>query len=83
MSVLIETMVDTSPNVPSLFEIIKDNVDFYFNDAHEIGSSDVSVCVNSVIRDYAPLTDSFASVPTRREIRRAVNQAICLLGDDW
>ena len=83
MSVLIETMADTSPNVPSLFEIIKDNVDFYFNDAHEIGSSDVSVCVNSVIRDYAPQTDNYASVPTRREIRRAVNEAISLLGDDW
>ena len=82
MTVLIETMVDTSPNVPSLFEIIKDNVEFYFNDAHEIGSSDVSVCVNSVIQDYAPLTVNFASVPTRREIRRSVNEAISVMGDD-
>tara|TARA_R100000742_G_C4190178_1_gene22515 strand:+ start:187 stop:438 length:252 start_codon:yes stop_codon:yes gene_type:complete len=83
MSVLIETMVDTSPDVPSLFQIIKYNVDFYFSDAHEIGSSDVSVCVNSVIRDYAPQTDNYASVPTRREIRRSVQEAISLLGDDW
>jgi len=83
MTVLIETMVDTSPNVPSLFEIIKDNVEFYFSDAHEIGSSDVSICVNSVIQDYSPLTANFASVPTRREIRRSVNEAISVMGDDW
>ena len=83
MTVLIETMVDTSPNVPSLFEIIRDNVEFYFSDAHEIGSSDVSICVNSVIRDYAPQTDNYGSVPTRREIRRSVNEAISVMGDDW
>ena len=67
----------------TLFDIIKDNVEFYFNDAHEIGSSDVSVCVNSVIQDYAPLTANFASVPTRREIRRSVNEAIGVMSDDW
>ena len=67
----------------TLFEIIRDNVEFFFSDAHEIGSSDVSVCVNAVINEYAPLTDQFASVPTRREIRRSVNEAISLLGDDW
>ena len=67
----------------TLFEIIRDNVEFFFSDAHEIGSSDVSVCVNAVIRDYAPLTAQYASVPTRREIRRSVNEAISLLGDDW
>ena len=67
----------------TLFEIIRDNVEFFFSDAHEIGSSDVSVCVNAVINEYAPLTDQFASVPTRREIRRSVKEAISLLGDDW
>ena len=67
----------------TLFEIIKDNVEFFFSDAHEIGSSDVSICVNAVINEYAPLTDQYASVPTRREIRRSVNEAISLLGDDW
>ena len=67
----------------TLFEIIRDNVEFFFSDAHEIGSSDVSVCVNAVINEYAPLTDQYASVPTRREIRRSVNEAISLLGDDW
>ncbi len=67
----------------TLFDIIQENVEFYFNDAHEIGSSDVSICVNSVINEYAPLTAQYASVPTRREIRRAVNEAISLLGDDW
>ncbi len=67
----------------TLFDIIKDNVEFYFNDAYEIGSSDVSVCVNSVIQDYAPLTANFASVPTRREIRRSVNEAISVMSDDW
>ena len=67
----------------TLFEIIRDNVEFFFSDAHEIGSSDVSICVNAVINEYAPLTDQFASVPTRREIRRSVNEAISLLGDDW
>ena len=67
----------------TLFEIIRDNVEFFFSDAHEIGSSDVSVSVNAVINEYAPLTDQYASVPTRREIRRSVNEAISLLGDDW
>ena len=67
----------------TLFEIIRDNVEFFFSDAHEIGSSDVSICVNAVINEYAPLTDQYASVPTRREIRRSVNEAISLLGDDW
>ena len=67
----------------TLFEIIRDNVEFFFSDAHEIGSSDVSICVNAVINEYAPLTDQFASVPTRREIRRSVNEAISLLGEDW
>ena len=55
-----------------LFEIISDNVDFMFTDVEEIGSSDVSICVDRVIRDYAPYTDQFASTPTRQVIRRAV-----------
>jgi len=67
----------------TLFDIIQENVEFFFSDAHEIGSSDVSICVNAVINEYAPLTDQYASVPTRREIRRSVNEAISLLGDDW
>ena len=66
-----------------LFEIISDNVDFMFTDVEEIGSSDVSCCVNAVINDYAPLTTQYASTPTRREIRRAVNYAISeFLEDD-
>ena len=60
----------------SLFDIIMHNVEFYFLDAHEIGSSDVSICVDSVIDEYAPLTENFVSVPTRREIRKAVHEAI-------
>ena len=67
----------------TLFDIIQENVEFFFSDAHEIGSSDVSICVNAVINEYAPLTDQYASVPTRREIRSSVNEAISLLGDDW
>ena len=55
-----------------LFEIISDHVDFMFTDVDEIGSSDISICVNRIIRDYAPLTENFASVPTRQVIRRAV-----------
>ena len=74
---------DDVADVPgaSLFDIIRHNVEFYFLDAHEIGSSDVSICVNSVIDEYAPLTENFVAVPTRREIRRAVNEAISLLYD--
>tara|TARA_B100000427_G_scaffold58809_1_gene46180 strand:- start:257 stop:508 length:252 start_codon:yes stop_codon:yes gene_type:complete len=83
MTVQIGTMPDTSPTVPTLFQIIQDNVEFMFSDAHEIGTSDVSICVNYVINDYSPFTDNFASVPTRREIRRAVNNAIATMGDDW
>ena len=75
---------DDVADVPgtSLFDIIRHNVEFYFLDAHEIGSSDVSICVNSVIDEYAPLTENFVAVPTRREIRRAVNEAISTLYDD-
>ena len=60
----------------NLFDIIRLNVEFFFEDVEEIGSSDVSCCVNAVINDYAPLTEQYASTPTRREIRRAVNAAI-------
>ncbi len=74
---------DDVADVPgiSLFDIIRHNVEFYFLDAHEIGSSDVSICVNSVIDEYAPLTENFVAVPTRWEIRRAVHEAISLLYD--
>ncbi len=64
-----------------LFEIISDHVDFMFTDVEEIGSSDVSICVNRIIRDYAPLTENFASVPTRQVIRRMVNTALNSLDD--
>ena len=37
-----------------LFEIISDNVDFMFTDVEEIGTSDVSICVNRIIKEYAP-----------------------------
>ena len=67
----------------NLFDIIRLNVEFFFEGVEEIGTSDVSCCVNAVIRDYAPLTEQFASTPTRREIRRAVNSAISeFLPDD-
>ena len=67
----------------NLFDIIRLNVEFFFEGVEEIGTSDVSCCVNAVIRDYAPLTEQFASTPTRREIRRAVNAAISeFLPDD-
>ena len=64
-----------------LFEIISDNVDFMFTDVEEIGTSDVSICVNRIIRDYAPYTEQFASTPTRQVIRRMVNHAISSLED--
>ena len=59
-----------------LLDIIRLNVEFFFENVEEIGTSDVSYCVNSVILDYAPLTEQYASTPTRREIRRLVNYAI-------
>ena len=64
-----------------LFEIIHDHVEFMFTDVEEIGTSDVSCCVNSIIRDYAPYTEQFASTPTRQVIRRAVNNCIASLDD--
>ena len=64
-----------------LFEIIQETVDFMFTDVEEIGTSDVSICVNSIIEEYAPYTEQFASTPTRREIRRVVNNCIATLGD--
>ena len=67
----------------NLFDIIRLNVEFFFEGVEEIGTSDVSCCVNAVINDYAPLTTQYASTPTRREIRRAVNAAISeFLPDD-
>ena len=45
----------------NLFDIIRLNVEFFFEDVEEIGSSDVSCCVNAVINDYAPLTEQYAS----------------------
>ena len=66
----------------NLFDIIRLNVEFFFEDVEEIGSSDVSCCVNAVIRDYAPLTEQYASTPTRQAIRRLVNYAISDFLDD-
>ena len=66
----------------NLFDIIRLNVEFFFEDVEEIGSSDVSCCVNAVIRDYAPLTAQYASTPTRQAIRRLVNYAISDFLDD-
>ena len=64
-----------------LFEIISDNVDFMFTDVEEIGSSDVSICVNRIIKEYAPFTEDYASTPTRQVIRRMVNNFISTLND--
>ena len=66
----------------NLFNIIRLNVEFFFEDVEEIGSSDVSCCVNAVINDYAPLTEQYASTPTRQAIRRLVNYAISDFLDD-
>ena len=67
----------------NLFDIIRLNVEFFFEDVEEIGSSDVSCCVNAVINDYAPLTEQYASTPTRQAIRRLVNYAISDFLEDW
>ena len=64
-----------------LFEIISDNVDFMFTDVESIGTSDVSICVNRIIEEYAPYTEQFASTPTRQAIRRMVNHGIQSLED--
>ena len=55
----------------NLFDAIADNVEFMFTDCYEIGSSDVSICVNRVISDIdiaPPISDEF-----RRQIRGLVN----------
>ena len=66
-----------------LFEIIQDNVDYMFTNGYEdeIGTSDVSICVNRIIEEYAPYTEQFASTPTRQVIRRVVNNCIATLND--
>jgi len=64
-----------------LFEIISDNVDFMFSDVDSIGTSDVSICVNRIIREYAPFTEDYASTPTRQVIRRIVNNCLATLND--
>jgi len=64
-----------------LFEIISDNVDFMFTDVHEIGTSDVSICVNRIIKEYAPFTEDYASTPTRQVIRRCVLNCLHVLED--
>ena len=64
-----------------LFEIISDNVDFMFTDVDSIGTSDVSICVNRIIKEYAPFTEDYASTPTRQVIRRIVNNCINSLND--
>ena len=64
-----------------LYEIISDNVDFMFTDVEEIGTSDVSICVNRIIKEYAPFTEDYASTPTRQVIRRMVNNCLATLND--
>merc|ERR1712093_671266 len=68
--------ISTTTKTIMLFEIISDNVDFMFTDVEEIGSSDVSICVNRIIKEYAPFTEDYASTPTRQVIRRIVNNCI-------
>tara|TARA_B100000427_G_scaffold148797_1_gene123788 strand:- start:228 stop:497 length:270 start_codon:yes stop_codon:yes gene_type:complete len=82
-------LIDITANKPemlkgliSLLDIIRLNVEFFFEDVEEIGTSDVSCCVNAVINDYAPLTEQYASTPTRQAIRRLVNYAISDFLDD-
>ena len=64
-----------------LFEIISDNVDFMFTDVDSIGTSDVSICVNRIIKEYAPFTEDYASTPTRQVIRRCVLNCLHVLED--
>ncbi len=64
-----------------LYEIISENVDFMFTDVEEIGTSDVSICVNRIIKEYAPFTEDYASTPTRQVIRRMVNNCLATLND--
>ena len=72
-----------------LFEIIQDNVDYMFTNGYEDENgtfatrynSDVSICVNRIIEEYAPYTEQFASTPTRQVIRRVVNNCIATLND--
>jgi len=73
--------MNTHGALMNLFDIIRLNVEFFFEDVEEIGTSDVSACVNAVINEYAPLTEQYASTPTRQAIRRLVNYAIMDLPD--
>jgi hypothetical protein len=65
-------------SLDDVISVIEDNVSFYFEDAYEIGSSDVSCCVRSVVDQLGLDFDSLSKVDIML-LRNGVQNAICEL----
>ena len=62
--------------VDALMEKIEDYSYWMFDDAEEIGSSDISACVRAVLSDYYPGELEYASVQETALVRNYVHNCI-------
>ena len=67
--------------VDALMEKIEDYSSWMFDDAEEIGSSDISACVRAVLSDYYPGELVQASVQEAALVRNYVHNAIREMSD--
>lgn len=62
--------------VDALMEKIEDYSSWMFDDAEEIGSSDISACVRAVLSDYYPGELEYASMREAALVRNYVHNCI-------
>ena len=58
-----------------LIAVVEDEVSFMFSDAEEIGSSDISCCVRSVLRNFYDNIDE-ASNPECVAVRNCISNTL-------
>ena len=67
--------------IEDLMANIEEHVEWMFDDAEEIGSSDISACVRAVLSDYYPGELVQASVQEAALVRNYIHNAIREMSD--
>ena len=62
--------------IDALMEKIEEYAEWMFDDAEEIGSSDISACVRAVLSDYYPGELEYASIRETALVRNYVHNCI-------
>ena len=62
--------------IDALMEKIEEYAEWMFDDAEEIGSSDISACVRAVLSDYYPGELAYASIRETALVRNYVHNCI-------